>query len=288
MAYLFLIGAVLCNALSSIFGKAYNLKTAGNKGASSIYNLFQMLGSLVVWCIIFFVEFKFEVSVLPYALLFAAFFTISLIGVINALKTGLVALTTLMISLSLILTTIWGFIFWSAPITPIVIIGLLLVVVAIILCLYVKNTDGKKFSVKWLIFILMAFFGNAGCTIAQRTQQIAFDGQYGGMLMMFASLFSLVACFVFYLIGDKSETKVILNKSWYIPISSGIGNALLNYFVILLASSTLSPSLIYPVIGVGSLAIVIITSRYIFKEKLKIYQYVGILIGAVATVLLSI
>jgi drug/metabolite transporter (DMT)-like permease len=63
---------------------------------------------------------------------------------------------------------------------------------------------------------------------------------------------------------------------------------LLNYFVILLAATSLSPSLIYPVIGVGSLAVVIMFSLFAFKEKLKWWQWLGLGIGAVATLLLSI
>ena len=63
---------------------------------------------------------------------------------INALKYGSVTLTTLLISLSLIVTTIWGFIFWDAKVTVPVIIGLIFVVVAIYLCLYSKEKEENR------------------------------------------------------------------------------------------------------------------------------------------------
>ena len=115
----------------------------------------------------------------------------------------------------------------------------------------------------------MAFFGNAGCSIVQRTQQIQFSGQHKYMLMTFATLLSAIACFIIYLYGDKSKSKEILKKSWYFPVTAGSCNVILNLFVMLLATSSLSPSFIYPVIGVGGLMVVTLVSLFIFKEKLE-------------------
>ena len=134
----------------------------------------------------------------------------------------------------------------------------------------------------------MAFFGNAGCSIVQRTQQMQFNGQHKYMLMTFATLLSAIACFVIYLRGDKTNSKDILKRSWHFPILAGACNVVLNLFVMLLATSFLSPSLIYPVIGVGGLMIVTLVSLFVFKEKLKWQQWLGIAIGTIATVLLSI
>ena len=66
------------------------------------------------------------------------------VGRINALKHGPAALTSLLISLSLIVTTVWGFFFWNAEVTPIVIIGLILVIVSMVLCLYSKGEKSEK------------------------------------------------------------------------------------------------------------------------------------------------
>jgi uncharacterized membrane protein len=58
--------------------------------------------------------------------------------------------------------------------------------------------------------------------------------------------------------------------------------------VMLLATSILSPSLVYPAISVGGLVLVAIFSLFVFKEKLKWWQWVGIVLGTIATALLSI
>ena len=88
--------------------------------------------------------------------------------------------------------------------------------------------------------------------------------------------------------SERSDSKMILKKSWFFPVLAGGLNGILNLLVILLATSTLSPSLIYPVIGVGSLGVTTIFSTVIFKEKMHWWQWVGVAVGAIAVVLLSI
>jgi drug/metabolite transporter (DMT)-like permease len=115
-----------------------------------------------------------------------------------------------------------------------------------------------------------------------------FDGKYGNFLMVVATGISTLACLVIYLRSDRRDTKVITRSCWYFPVLAGILNALLNLFVILMATSDLSPSLIYPVIAVGGLAVTSIFSLVAFKEKLHWWQWVGVAVGAVAVALLSL
>ena len=80
----------------------------------------------------------------------------------------------------------------------------------------------------------------------------------------------------------------MLKTSVWLPICAALLNLVLNVFVMLLANTKLSPSLIYPVIGVGSLAVTLVFSLFVFKEKMHWRQWVGVGIGAVAVLLLSI
>ena len=130
--------------------------------------------------------------------------------------------------------------------------------------------------------------GNAGCSITQRTQQIHFNGQYGNFLMMLATAISVIICLADYLKSDKIDSVKILKKSWYIPTFAGGFNGILNLCVILLATSTLSVSLIYPVISIGSLMLTTIFSAIVFKEKMFWWQWLGVVIGMIAVGILSV
>ena len=72
------------------------------------------------------------------------------------------------------------------------------------------------------------------------------------------------------------------------PLIAGLSNVGLNLFVILLAGTNISTNLIYPVIGVGGLAVTLLFSQFVFKEKLRPAQWIGIVVGTIATVLLSL
>lgn len=289
MPYIYLISSVFFMASSSVFGTFYNRKSKDRKDASALYNLLFVFTVFIGWGILFAVEPSFNWGVLPYSLAFGVFYTVCQIGNINALKTGPTALTSLMLQLSLIAVTIWGFFFWGAKFTWLVGTGLILVAFALWLCLYTgKQQEEKRISWKWFVFALMAFFGNAGASIVQKTQQMKFDGEYGNMLMLFAMGISTVFCLVNYLRSDKTDTRIILKTASPFPIIAGGCNVLLNLFVMLMAISTLSPSLIYPVLAVGGLSITSVVSVWIFKEKLAWWQWLGVTVGAIAVTLLSL
>ena len=235
----------------------------------------------------------FDIGVVPYSVGFGLSYAICQFGNINALRTGPVALTTLMLNLSLIATVIWGFIFWGAEFSLLAVIGLILVAVSFCLCLSTKkgsdNGEEKKVNLKWFIYAAMAFAGNAGCSIIQKTQQMHFGGQHGKIMMVFAILFSVVFTLIVYLKSDKRDSKAILKSSAVaLPIGTGAFNVFLNLFVIILATSPISPSVIYPVIAVGALSVSSIFTFAVFKEKLHWWQWLGIAVGAAAVALLSI
>lgn len=288
MSYIYLILSVLTFASSSIFGKMFTRRNGKKRDSGTFYNFFFLISVFLGWCVLYAINFTFDAGVLWYSVLFAICYTVTSIGSINALKHGPVALTASLVGLSLIFATVWGFFFWDAKVTVPVIIGLVLVVISILLCLYSKEKEKKAFSLKWLFYVSLAFFGNAGATIVQRTQQIQYGGQHGNMLMTLALGVSVIAYLFIYLKSDKGDSPAMLKSSWWIPVLAGIFNVALNALVMLLALTELSPSLIYPTINVGGLAVVTVFSLFVFKEKMYPRQWLGVAIGAVAVVLLSI
>ena len=290
MPYLYLLGSVFLAASTSIFGGFYNRKNDGKKGTSSFYNFLILSSVFIGWLIIFLFDRALEMAVLPYSLLFSVCYTACAIGTIYALKTGPVLLTSLMMQLSLIGVALWGFIFWNQTPQWWTWLGLGLVAVALWLCLNSgkKESEDNKLSWQWFVSVAAMFFGNAGCSIVQKTQQMEFDGQYGSFLMLIAMAISVIVCFVLYMRDDRSESKEIFVSSWYYPVVAGVANVLLNVAVMKMATSELSPSVIYPVLAVGSLIITTVFSTVAFKEKMRWWQWLGVGVGMVATAILSI
>lgn len=289
LPYIYLISSVMFVASTNIIGTIYNRKNAGRRGLAPLYNLLLLSAVVVCWMVMFLTDRSYDVAVIPYALVFCLCYTLAMVGTINALKTGPVMLTSLFGQLSLIGVSVWGFFFWNETFSAITGVGLALTAVALWLCLYRgRSSEQVKFTPSWFGYVLLVFLGNAGCSIAQRTQQIDFAGQYGNFMMLTATGVSLVVFLVTYLVSDRSDTRTIVRCSWYLPMLAGLSNAMLNLFVIFMATSPLSPSLIYPVIAVGSLIVITLVSLFIFKDKMKWWQWCGVALGAVATGLLSL
>lgn len=289
MPYFYLISSVMFVASTNIIGSFYNRKNVEKRGLAPLYNLLLLLAVFAFWTVLFLTDRTYDIAVLPYALLFALCYTLAMVGTINALKTGSVMLTSLFGQLSLIGASVWGFFFWDEAFTTLTGVGLVLTVVSLWLCLYGGRSNKRvKLNLSWVGYVALVFVGNAGCSIVQRTEQIDFAGQYGNFMMMTATGVSFVVFLVMYLTGERGDSRAIIRTSWYFPILAGLSNALLNLFVILMASTTLSPSLIYPVIAVGSLSVITLASLLIFKEKMKWWQWCGVALGAVATGILSL
>ena len=245
----------------------------------------------IAWGVMYALDFSFDKKVLSYAIPMGAVYAVVTWANISALKCGPVSLTALFLQLSLIATTVWGFFFWGEKVTVLSVVGLVLAICSLVLCLYEKKSsekEGGKISLKWVILALVVFFGNATSSILQRTQQTAFNGRHENMMMFFAMSIALIAFTCAYLKSDKTHTRVMVKETGWIPLLAGIANFLLNLFVIFLATSNLPPSLVYPVISVGGLAVSSLASSLLFKERLYPWQWAGMVLGALSVVFLSV
>lgn len=288
MDYLILTTATLFMSCVGIGATFYNRKNYSYKGTAEIYNLITLAAVFTCWLVKFLTNPTLDISVLLYSLIFTAGYTTAMLSSVAAYREGPIMLSSLIMQLSLISTTIWGFFFWESEVTAPVIIGLIIVIPALFLCLYngkEKEGERKNVNAKWLFFISLFFIGNSVGTITQRTQQIDFNSNYGDFFMMAATGVSFAVCFIAYLRSDRSNSKQILKGSWYIPLCVGVFNFLQNLFVIILATR-LSANIVYPVLMIGSLAVTSIFSIFIFREKMKWWQWVGVAVGAVAIALL--
>jgi len=286
MDILFLIFAVISASLVNILSSFFIYKNKVNKNGGVLFNFLLSFAPLICWAIYYAIEQGFEPFVLLYALGFGISFIGAFIFLHFAIQTGPLSITSLLVQMSLVLTVIWGIIFWQTPVNAYTIVGLVLITLSLALC--VLRKDKKKFNFKWLLFSLLACIANAGATIIMKTEQIQYENKYGGEMMFFAFVFVVIIGGLMCLIIRKKIELSNLKGSWWIAPLTGLVNFSLNLFVILLAKTSLSPAIIYPCIAIGSLALNIIFSLAFNKEKITVIQYIGLAFGAAAIVFLSL
>lgn len=289
MTYFYLAMAMTFSAMITVGGRLYNNKNKDLVNVSRLYNMLVPLSASLGWLIILLFDFSFDIKVLPYSLLYGVSYSCFTIGMLGALKAGSTSLTALIKQIALVGVSIWGFIFWDTPITVISTIGIVLIVVSLALCLLTKEEKSNSNNIfKWLFFAVLITIGNAGCSIIQKYQQMAFNYQHKNMFMFFGVFFSTIVCAILALKEEKTNWPKAFKSSWLFPALAGGSSALSNVFILLMVKHEMSPVIIYPGVAVGGLMITIVISLLGFREKLRPMQWCGLAVGAVALVLLNL
>ena len=290
---LLLIAVMLSMSVPNVFKKKFT------KGTPVFFSFVNICTALLFFVVSFLVQngFNFDVdaNILKYAIPFGLCFSLANLCGMMAFRTGDLSITGLLISFSLILPTLYGVIFLNDPVGILFWIGLALFLVCLVLTnvkFLDKNKDNKVkkgISFKWVFFVTVATVANGCGTICQTMQQKAYGGTKGNELMIIA--LSMV-CLVFLTVSLLTERKKIKEayKSaivWAVP--TGILTGLLNFLVIIFTGQNLLPvAIFFPLVSAGSLIATFIMGYFIYKEKYDWLQYIGIVCGFAAVILLKL
>ena len=279
---IYLSSIILGVSVQNIFKRQYTDKTSG-KG------IFVFGGLVSLFAMLFFVVTSknpnFNMEFLPYSIGFAAAFGTTTLFSVLAVSCGSLSLTSLFTSYSLMIPTFYGLIFLNDPVSRGLIPGLLLLVISLILT---NKPEGKeKISLKWIIFVFLAFVGNGMCSTVQKMQQIAFNGAYKNEFMIIALAIVTIFMLTFSLFTERKEIKIYVKSGWWLAILSGVINGAINLFVMIL-SGRIPVSLMFPLISAGGIIITYLISKFFYKEKLSKTQFAGFIIGIISVVFLNI
>lgn len=288
MEILLLVAVSFALAIQNIVSNQYSKRVLN---ANNL--VFPAILSIVVF-LFYFVYNKFHIDfhlqTLYYAIAFGILYALIFLFQIKSFENGSLSITSLIISYSLILPTLFGIIFQNEKGSVFFYIGLVLLFVSLFLSNYKKEektAENKKRMVKWIIFISITFLANGAVSIIQTSHQKRFEGLYKGEFMMYAMVVSFIICLIFALIRDRNKIGNTIKKGWYLAAICGICNAITNLFVMILVG-ILPISLIFPIIQAGSLIVVYLVSFFILKEKFTKVQIIGLLVGIVSIVFLNL
>ena len=289
MPYLLLMLGTTFSSMVPLCGRLFRTQNASRTHVDCLYNALVPLGCFLAWGVLYLFAFSFDPAVLIYSAIYGISYFLCNIGMMGALKYGSTSLTALMLQMALVVAAVWGFFFWDTPFTVTVGVGTVLIVIALVLCIFEPGEKKGGGSLgKWLFFASVGLIGNAGGNIVIKYQQMNFGGEHIPMFMTFGCLVAIILSMIPAIREDKSDWKGAIRASWYAPLLSGISTMGANGFVVLTLGTDLSPAIIYPVVAVGGLMITTLISLIFFREKLRPMQWVGFGIGAVAILLLNL
>ena len=223
-------------------------------------------------------------EILPYSVGFAAVYALATVCLGLAIKTGSLAITSLIISYSLIIPTLYGFVFLKEKTT---ILLLLLISLFLVRAKAQGEEKSAKPTVKWVIYLVLAFIANGMCSVIQNAQQRKFDGTHNSNFMILALSLSTVILLVVSLVLEGNTVLNTLKKGIVLSAACGICNGATNYLVMVIIVVVAS-SVFFPVLSAGGLVLTFVISLVFYREKFIPRQIVGLACGLVSLVFLNI
>ena len=280
--YLLILGIPLANCCQSISQKQYNLKY---KSPNVI--LFSAVTSVIALC--FFVitsglKLDFNPALIPYSLGFAVAYSSAWVATVLALRYGLMALSSLIVSCSLIFPTVYGIIL-GEPVTAKTIVGIVLLFACIVM-VNLKSDKKSRFSWKWFACVMVAFLGNGTCAVTQNMQKRALGDSYTHEFMIIALTAAAILLFGYAMITSRS-IRADLRACLPYATANGTANAIINFLSITLIGHI--PNIVlYPTTNALNMIAAFLLGYFGYKERFTKLQYIGYVLGVTSIVLLNI
>lgn len=294
MDYLYLAFGMIGMGGLSVFAAFYNRKNAARTGVSRLYTLLVVTFAFLGWCILYAFDFSFAPKVLLYSVFYGVGYATAMLGMIGALGSGSVALTAFVKQFSFVFVSIWGYFAGWDTFSWKPALGIAVIILSMALCLISGKKDKVQagrpaVTLKWIVFASMLLGGNVLCSLLQKYEQIAYPGEHKSMMMVFGVGFAIFFAFLFTLKEDKTYWRAAVKSSFQFPLLAGFCSALLNLAILLLANSTvISSGLAFSGMAVGGLVLTMIADVVIFRERLSVRQWIGMVLGTGALVFLNI
>ena len=280
---IFLSCAVLGISAQNVIKKIYNGKVSGR--GVLIFGGVSVLSACLFFLFASGFELRFDSGVLPYAFGFAASYGTAIVTGVLAIRWGALSLSSLITSFSLIIPTFYGLIFLDESVSVLFWVGFSCLAVSLFL---INAKSGEiKITLRWVVAVSLAFFGNGVCSAVQNSQQRSFAGEYKNELMIIALSTVAVILFIAAAFAERREALPCIKRGGYLMVLCGVANGAVNLFVMLLATR-MNASLMFPIISGGGIVLTWAVSRFIYKEKLSVAQNVALVLGILAVVLMNL
>ena len=222
---------------------------------------------------------------LGYALVYGATLVFTQLCQITAMRYGTTSMTTLVYSAGFLIPIVFSYFSFGEDITWVQLIG-----IAVLLCaIYMIVNPKGGFSVRWLIFALMAMCGSGATAVVQKIHQ---RSEFAGELPSFLAVVFLTAatiCFVTHLFMPRAacDERSVSVKTTLFPVVSGLCIGFLNILNLTLAGKL--PSVIqFPIYNVGSMILTGVLGAILFKEKNSRTEIIGFGLGCAAILMIGL
>lgn len=285
LGYLLIVVFTLLNLFESVAVRTY-AKRHGSGGMlmNAIIALFASLFFLVTDKDGFYAP----PEMIPIAVINACLFGAGFYLTFLAYRIGPYGLTRLIASFSLLFTIFYGIFFLNEAPGITTYIGIVVIFAAMVLINYKKNadTEEKKASLRWFIYIMISTVANGFIGILTRMQQIRFNDTCSNEFQFISIFGSFLLLTILGLIIDRNKLSYILKHGTLYGLGAGICNGAKN-FLTLVIYTLLPLSVISPMKTGLSMIATFAMALLFYKEKYSRNQMIGVALGTAAVILLA-
>ncbi len=260
-----------------------------NCAHSAVFNAMKSCTALILFALIAAFGFTFHLPTVLFGFSYGACLCVSMYAGYQALCRGPMALTSMLVSFSVVIPMIWGIAVANETLKAIQYPAFALLLLAITMTNADKMKAKKSTQINygsWLLFVGITFACNGMCSILQKQHQIFYPGAYSKEFMLFAMLL----CSVIFVISawrkiSPKELKMIKVKRF--GVLSGLANGIANFLTLVLAGME-NATVLFPIISAGTILASLLCGSLLFREKLQANHYVALVAGIAAVVLLKL
>lgn len=221
---------------------------------------------------------------------------------IRSVAAGSVTVSSLFYACGFIIPTIWGAIYYQEEISPLQILGLLVLCVSLWLgtqkeevgnesCTENKNSAEnesckKGFSVKWLVLTLLAMFFSGILGVIQKIFSMSEQSHMMNDFLVTAFLIMFLLTLAVYVVTGKGLRKSS-PKFYTLAGAMGIATGLINMLNIYLAGK-LPSIIVFPATNGGIIVATALASAVVFREKLSGRQKLSIILGVISIIVIGV
>lgn len=292
MAIVYLMVGAVAGLLEGVFIKKYNEKH--DKGGF-IFTALVSLSSMLFFAVQELISgdgFFFDPVLLIYVAVAGLFYCGASFLTYVALGCGSFVMSMLILSYAILFPAVYGLIFLGEQVSVFTYIGLGVILVSLYLIRGTAEEDGsgtakKGFSLKWLICILLSLIGSGMFSVVMKMQQVQFAEACDNEFMILSLGLSAAILLVVGILKDGKDLGYILRHGGLFAVGAGASNGATN-MLSLLAYALIPVSIAAPISSGARIVISFLCSTLLFREKFLPRQIAGVILGAVAVILLNL
>lgn len=231
-------------------------------------------------------------STLLFALLFGVVNYVYQVSYSSAFRAGPVSLTSIICNFNMIVIIPFGALVFKEEIGPYQWVGFALVAVAMILLNRPSSGTEKKASFKWLLLSLLTMVTSGFTGILQSAYGKYFPSEEKDSFIVIGYVIAALLSFITALAMKKAKKTDLFkaDPKFFCGIAIiGVALSLYNTLIIeVQARAYFTSAVLFPVLSVLNFIMTLAASILFLKERIRLRQWIGVLVGTVAVVLMNL